>query len=675
MDKREYLLSFLGRETVSPAAKKAAGSIDDLGDSMESTADDAKKLDKEIEQAERALRDLAVQYARADDAAQRLDLTKAMRKQQAEIRRMVKARDLIPPKLGDDAAEGFGARFVGRLGPIITSAPLGPAGAAAGGVVAAAMAPIIGAAISGAVLGGAGVGGVVGGVTLAARDSRVQSASSELAAAIVGDAEQMAGRFVQPTIQGIGIIRSAWADVRSEADESFEAAAGYVVPLARAAAGAAREIAPGFRDAIVAARPVIRELETGIPRLGRAAGGMLTDVSGEADAAAAGIRAMIIAGETAIRVTGTLLTTFAAMSGPVIELGKNVTDAQNALFGWIPVVGDLTNSWETNWNELDQAMKDAKTASTDSGSTIIDTLLKVADASATATAEVKSFQDQLRELRDQTLEVERAEIEFEAKLDEVAAAAKRAKGGIDVHTAAGRENRSMLLDLVSVTKASAQAIKDRTGSDDLAAQATERGRAAFLRAAEAMRVEKGEAKRLADQLFGIPNISRSVKVDTKDARYDVKTLGGLIAAIKNKRVVITVDVQGNTRVRVGGRNVPIGDVGGLSQGGPVDAPGPKGVDSKLYMLARGEHVLTASEVDAAGGHDAIERWRRSLTSGGGAAGTAGAPAGGGGAVTRQVVEHRHIVVLEGTGVMRDFRREIQLSGTEATLGIRAEVVR
>jgi TP901 family phage tail tape measure protein len=47
-------------------------------------------------------------------------------------------------------------------------------------------------------------------------------------------------------------------------------------------------------------------------------------------------------------------------------------------------------------------------------------------------------------------------------------------------------------------------------------------------------------------------------------------------------------------------------------GGPVDGPGPKGKDSVASWLAPGEHVLTASDVDAAGGHSGVYAWRNAL---------------------------------------------------------------
>jgi hypothetical protein len=55
--------------------------------------------------------------------------------------------------------------------------------------------------------------------------------------------------------------------------------------------------------------------------------------------------------------------------------------------------------------------------------------------------------------------------------------------------------------------------------------------------------------------------------------------------------------------------------GRMAQGGPVLGPGPRGRDSELRWLAPGEHVWTDREVLAAGGHRAMERWRRAVLTG------------------------------------------------------------
>ncbi|HWB36426.1 MAG TPA: transglycosylase SLT domain-containing protein, partial [Rugosimonospora sp.] len=63
----------------------------------------------------------------------------------------------------------------------------------------------------------------------------------------------------------------------------------------------------------------------------------------------------------------------------------------------------------------------------------------------------------------------------------------------------------------------------------------------------------------------------------------------------------------------GGKELP--SVATLATGGPVHGPGTATSDSIPAMLSRGEHVLTAREVQKAGGHQAIYRMRAGLMSG------------------------------------------------------------
>ena len=57
-------------------------------------------------------------------------------------------------------------------------------------------------------------------------------------------------------------------------------------------------------------------------------------------------------------------------------------------------------------------------------------------------------------------------------------------------------------------------------------------------------------------------------------------------------------------------------IGGLARGGPVYGPGTGTSDTAgLFALSKGEHVLTAREVAAAGGHAAIFQMRRALLGG------------------------------------------------------------
>lgn len=76
-----------------------------------------------------------------------------------------------------------------------------------------------------------------------------------------------------------------------------------------------------------------------------------------------------------------------------------------------------------------------------------------------------------------------------------------------------------------------------------------------------------------------------------------------------------------------------GGPGGPYKSGRVDGPGNRYDDKAgVYRLARGEHVWTADEVDAAGGHDVMYQWRRNVLAGGGKQSRGGGFADGGGVV-------------------------------------------
>jgi hypothetical protein len=127
-----------------------------------------------------------------------------------------------------------------------------------------------------------------------------------------------------------------------------------------------------------------------------------------------------------------------------------------------------------------------------------------------------------------------------------------------------------------------------------------------------------------------------------------------------------------------------GTGGGLATGGPVTGPGPKGRDSELRMLAPGEHVWTAREVDAAGGHGAVMRLRSS------ALGSVQRHAGGGpvsgrnirvmpaaaGGTTVQVIEHRVTFADTQNEIGQLFVKAVRTSpGVRAELAQRLGVVK
>lgn len=179
--------------------------------------------------------------------------------------------------------------------------------------------------------------------------------------------------------------------------------------------------------------------------------------------------------------------------------------------------------------------------------------------------------------------------------------------GLDVSTEAGRANMDMLVGLASDSQAAAAAQFELDGSTKGYTDRMRAGREALINSAIQMGATRSQAEALADKIYAIPT-ERQIKVlaDTSQAHA---SLNGILGRL-------------NEAVRTH-FNIPVSTVGvgtvlktpGMSTGGPVRGRGPKGKDSELRLLAPGEHVIPADEVDAAGGHSAIEEWRATLTTG------------------------------------------------------------
>lgn len=624
---------------VGDAAAKAADQVDDLGktadttseqvkglgDSTKGAGDDADQaapqwrgLADEIEATQARMRSLADEIDRTGN----LDLTKDLRRQQTELRKLMRVQDLLPDvgiveAAGELTARTFGAAFVDTVGPVLAKAPMGAPGAAIGAALGVALVPALGAAVSGAVLGGVGVGGVIGGVALASRDSRVQAAGKALGETITGDLESSATRFVEPTVRGVGIIRSAWSDVSDDVDDTFAATSRYVEPLARGVAGMVKQIAPGFREAAEAAGPVIRELSDGLPRIGDAIGDVLSDISGDADEGASAIRGMVIAGESGIRTFGALASGLADVYRTVLTVSEGSGQIAEKWVGWVPILGDSVRGSNDKLAELRAALEAGGEAGDEAGRKIGNGLDKVEEGAAGATAEVETFADSLRRLNGDVIGVEEANIRLEEAIDSATDAAKRNGDGIDANNPKQRANRQALMGIATAANEAAARIFETTGSQELASRASERGRAAFLKTAEAMGVEAGKAKALANQLFGIPNIERTVKANTDPARSQVN-------AYKSWLESVNLDKTSTVRQRIIKEQYTArGGNREFSQGGYVDGPGPRGIDSVPAMLAPGEGVLTAREVDQLGGPAGFAQLRASLRGERPAAGTGG----------------------------------------------------
>lgn len=208
-----------------------------------------------------------------------------------------------------------------------------------------------------------------------------------------------------------------------------------------------------------------------------------------------------------------------------------------------------------------------------------------------------------------------ANARYQSALAGLAREVERSGTSLDRATEAGSANAAALADLAGLAQnaAAAQLEQDKAtmSSKDAADKYYETlvaQRQAFVDSAVAAGYNADEVTALADEVFKLPT-AREVQViaQTDTAEDKLRRLKESLASIPAyKRITLESFSVGNFDVSIPGR----------ATGGPIYGPGTGTSDEAgLYALSNGEHVLTAREVRAAGGHSQIEQWRAGLLSG------------------------------------------------------------
>lgn len=620
-DKRDILVRLLGEETVSRMAGRAEKGLDRFGDSLEATERDAEGLDRQITEVEADLKTLAVAFARTGDAADRIDISKAMRKQQAELNKLTKSRKMLPDftSMGEDMAGQVSVGFAAKLGPLIARAPMAgmnPAALAIGAPLAAGAVTLVGTAVAGAIVGGVGLAGVVGGLKLAAKDARVKAAGKTLGDDIGAMMGRASRSFVPETLDAIEEVRAGALKMEPDFRRVFAAASKFVAPLTDGLMDAAENAMPGIIDAMESAGPVIDAMADGMRDIGTAVGESLSDLSEYADEGARALNLLFGAVEVGINATSDLL------------------EGTAELYRWSERIGAV---WTGNVPQLvamTAAQRDAEIASGGLAgglSGVMDTAVKAVGGTAALNERQKILTSSMREgiaaagglsaafdrINGVALTAREAESNYQAAVDAVTASIKEHGKTLDQDTAAGRANDQQIRNLIATAAERAQAVYDNTlatkgqAAAETAAKATfEQSRQQLIKNLTQILGNKEAAKKLADQIMKIPTSwGTKVTADTAGATNRINTFIKKVRQLDGSvaNVTVRVTTKGDHHIPGVGTSIK-----GAAHGGPVEGPGPKGVDSVLRMLAPGEHVVPADEVDAAGGHAGMERIRAAL---------------------------------------------------------------
>lgn len=176
-----------------------------------------------------------------------------------------------------------------------------------------------------------------------------------------------------------------------------------------------------------------------------------------------------------------------------------------------------------------------------------------------------------------------------------------AAGGVDLNAEASRNAVGALADLAGANLANIEAMEASGAQSAQLDAALAAQRESFIATAIQMGYTREEAVRLADQYGQIPASKATVASLTKGPGWDniYNDITTKLNALPNGK---TFTALLNT----------VAGPGLFATGGAVFGAGTETSDSVPALLSTGEHVLTAREVRAMGGHDEVYRMRASL---------------------------------------------------------------
>jgi len=213
--------------------------------------------------------------------------------------------------------------------------------------------------------------------------------------------------------------------------------------------------------------------------------------------------------------------------------------------------------------------------------------------------------DQLKAAIESLTAAEMAQIDtlegYEAAQDALDEAVKANGATLNIHTEAGRRNRDALEDVAKKSRDLMQADID-SGVPMNQALARHNARIKALRE-EATKTfgAKSEANKLITAYSKIPkDVRTAIRVQGyEEANRRMLDLSAKQTLLEKGMAITPSNLRAINQEKNRQRS------GGFAFGGPVFGPGTSTSDSIVARLSNDEHVWTAEEVDAAGGHKAV----------------------------------------------------------------------
>jgi len=375
-EKRQLVLDLLARNKMGPGTEGAGRDLDKLGkqtdklgkqteelggvtvvagretEKLGHSAADTKRrisdLDQEIRKSTRELGLLAVAFHEAGSQAEKLDVSKAMRKVENDIRRTTKSKGILAgmlPDAGEISSSGnaLGKGLAQSIRDGITLSKGYVIGAVA--VLAAAIAPQLGAAVGGAIVGGIGLGGIIGGVALAASsDEKIKSWGSRIGKTFLAGIQASArDAFSGPIMKDLGKVEALATRASAALGKIFKNVAPYLDPFVDNLVRASDVLLGSFVKASGAAGPPLKSLGNMVENVSIHLGHLIDVASNNSKAGADGLDFLTSAMTSMIDVVTFLVGSLSTLKGALDQSlipAKLFRDSLEDSVSWLDLTAD-----------------------------------------------------------------------------------------------------------------------------------------------------------------------------------------------------------------------------------------------------------------------------------------------------------------------------------------------
>lgn len=217
--------------------------------------------------------------------------------------------------------------------------------------------------------------------------------------------------------------------------------------------------------------------------------------------------------------------------------------------------------------------------------------------------------DSLKQQQDQLLSASDAEIRWRDALKSATDGVKNNGATLDLNTEQGRRNQQNINDLIRAMAAEEDTMTKNGATVDQVTAQHQIFHDQLVNVYVQMGITRTQAETLANQYFAIKNIG-TIATDFLAntgaaiiAVNDMKNqINGALSAITQEQIMVTFRAD-------------TGNILNNAEGGPIIGQGSGTSDSNLSWVSHGEHVWTAAEVNAAGGHEAVMGMRKAALHG------------------------------------------------------------